>query len=100
MVVDWIDERGIQRRSVVPNSEANPAEGVPKDVFDLLDVFLHETPITFRRKFYGYLWAFELIEPQDYATKNAHRKVRQALNSAVSRDATDIIRYLDEELTP
>ena len=93
-IVDYTDENGVTRRVDVKSEHDNPAKGIPVDVYYILDEYLEETTPEFRNAFYKRLYDRGLVEHQDFLQPDARTKVRQALQATLSRDATDMIRYI------
>lgn len=91
IVKDYMDERGIMRRVEVDKSSTRPSEGVPLDVFDLLDEIYEASPVQFRKALYKSLWDRGLIERKDYQRRTASQDFRSAFQAAVARDASDTI---------
>lgn len=94
MIKEYTDERGIKRRVEVDLPSRNPIEGVPVDVYDILDERLKDTPMSFRRAFYDKLWQRNLIQVSDFKRRKARDQVREALLSSIACDATDIVRQI------
>lgn len=95
--VDYIDENGIQRRVLLKTEYESPEKGIPLDVYSVLNEFYADTNDNFRKVLYETLWAMGLIEPHHFQAPDARKKFRQALQSSLSRDATDAIRYIMRE---
>lgn len=96
-IVDYTDKDGVTRRVDVNSEHDNPDKGIPIDVYYILDEYLSETSQDFRNDFYNRLYQVGLIEKNDFENPNARTKVRRALQSTLARDATDIIRYIEEQ---
>lgn len=96
-IVDYQNESGWMRRVRVKSKHDDPRKGIPIDIFGVLDERLSDTPVTFRKEFYDRLWSLDLIEPHHLQHKDATRKFRQALNSAIACDSTNSIRYVLEQ---
>ena len=96
MKVDWTDSDGIKRRSYIPDamSDTPPQEGIPVDVYDILDESLGHVSDFFRMMFYHELWIRGMVEQSDFAKRDALRNVRQALQIALTKSASDIIRLI------
>lgn len=91
---EFVDDRGIRRRVYVPDRYSKPEEGMPIDVFAILDDLLSDTPLSFRKSFYGRLWDIGLITPNDFLRKNAQADVRRAYQNAISSDAQKFIQAI------
>lgn len=96
-VKDYMDERGIMRRVQVDKSTTRPSEGVPLDVFDILDEIYGECPLSFRKALYKSLWDRGLIERKDYKRRNASNDFRSAFQASIARDAASTITKILED---
>lgn len=93
---EFQDERGIMRRVVVDKANTRPSEGIPIDVFDVLDEMFEDCPLSFRKILYNGLWARGLIEKEDFSKRTALNDLRSALQASIARDASDIILKIKE----
>lgn len=94
MIKEYVDQRGVKRRVKVMSSSDDPSEGIPIDVYNDLSELLGDSSENFKTKFFSLLWEVGLIEPKDFLHKAAHEKLRQVLQMAMKRDASDIIQYI------
>lgn len=95
-IVDYTDRDGVSRRVELKTEHENPAKGIPLDVYYILDEFFEGTNEEFRIALYKRLYNAGLVEAKDFTHRDARKKIRQALQATLSRDATDIIRYIQE----
>lgn len=97
MILDYTDDNGVQRRVRVQHEHQSPDKGIPVDMYGILAELYIDTPQAFRTRLFNGLWHRGLIERQDFMKPDATKRFRQALNSALARDATDSIRYVMEQ---
>lgn len=94
---DYRDERGIMRRVLVPADYAvQLQEGIPADMFDILDELYQDTPFSFRERLYNALWRRNVIEVQDLNTSQGASLYMAALKEAVKADAFSVITRVKE----
>lgn len=94
MIKEYTDANGIKRRVKVLNSSDMPEEGIPVDCYNDIAELLVNSTQHFREKFFHLLWENGLVEPKDFLHKTAHDRLRQCLQMAMKRDASDIIQYI------
>lgn len=92
--IDYEDENGMKRRVILKNEYDNPSKGIPCDCYELLKEFYRDASTDFIQKLYSRLWEFGVIELQDFVKPENKSKVRQAINSTIASDATDLTRYV------
>lgn len=94
---EYTDERGVQRRVIVDKPNTKASEGIPIDVFDILDNTFNESPLSFRIKLYKGLWDRGLIEKKDFLKSTAAKDFRSAILAAIARDAETAIQNILKE---
>lgn len=97
IVKEYLDDRGVQRRVLVDKPNTRPSEGVPIDVFDILEDTFKDSPLSFRQKLYQGLWDRNLIEKKDFQKSTAPKDFRSALLAAIARDAETAINDILKE---
>lgn len=97
---DYQDERGIMRRVLLPPTmDIPPEEGIPIDIFDVLDELMADVPWSFRERLYTALWRRNLIEVADLQSSQGASLYMAALKEAVKVDAFSIIKRVKELMT-
>lgn len=97
---DYRDSRGIMRRVLLPpNGAIAPEEGIPIDMFDVLDELLHDVPWSFRERLYTALWRRNLIEVSDLQTSQGASLYMAAFKEAVKVDAFSVLTRVKELTT-
>jgi hypothetical protein len=92
--IDYTDSNGLRRRVLVKSEYDPPERGIPIDVYELLIEFYDDASTQFVHKLYNILWDLNLVEPSDFQQPANKAKIRQAINSALKRDSTDLQRYI------
>lgn len=95
--VDYQDARGIQRRVLIPTTYVvPPEEGIPADIFAILDELYADTPLSFRQRLYQALWRRGIIEIEHLSTGQGVTLYMAALKEAVKHDALSVIKRVKE----
>jgi hypothetical protein len=89
--VDWRDDDGIWRRSLVPDASVNPAEGIPLEL-PLNEMYGHMPP-SFRVRLSEALHAYGIVEPADYLKPGAPELIRNAILDAAAADALSLVSF-------
>ena len=87
--VDYVDERGIRRRVLLPKEGLDPAEGIPLSL-DIAQLYSHMPP-EFLVRLSEALFARGLVEPADFFKPGAHEQTRDAVLDVTRYDALSII---------
>jgi len=97
---DYQDTRGIMRRVLIPsNVDIAPEEGIPVDIFDVLDELYTDTPWSFRERLYTALWRRNIIEVADLQSSQGATLYMAALKEAVKADAFSVLTRVKELMT-
>lgn len=86
---DYFDERGIQRRVLVPDETTPLSEGIPISV--PVDTLYDHMPTEFVVHLVNALFARNLIEPGDFFKAGAAELTRNAILEVCRQDALSII---------
>lgn len=92
--IDYVDNNGLRRRVLVKTEYDAPEKGIPIDVYELLLEFYEDASTQFVRSLYERLWDMKIIERTDFMQPVNKAKIRQAINSTIRCDATDLQRYI------
>lgn len=94
---DYRDERGVMRRVFIPEGyEVSLQEGIPADIFDVLDELYADTPWSFRERLYTALWRRNIIEVVDLQSSQGATLYMAALKEAVKADAFSVLTRVKE----
>lgn len=98
MIVDWVDDDGLPRRSRLPDDgiQYDPREGIPLDVYDeIMSLYLDATP-DFRHDLVRELHRRELVVAEDFAHNGAIKRYQAALRTVLKHDAFSAIGVIME----
>lgn len=93
--VEWVDENGLTRLSLIPSGAINPHEGIPLDIYDIIIENYPNAPIETKKALYNALWARGIRKPTDFEKRNARQIIKQAIQSACAFDANRIIKSIE-----
>lgn len=94
---DYVDERGIHQRVIVPNGETDLKTGIPVSL-DVSSLYGH-MPDTWQRDFYEALHAQGLVEPGDFFKPGAADRFKAAMLSVIRHDFLSVQALANEELS-
>lgn len=87
--VDYRDERGIKRRSLIPYEGVDPTEGIPLSL--PIEQVYPDMPDSFIVRLTDALFERGIVEPADYFRAGAPELVRGAILDVAKHDALTII---------
>lgn len=88
---------GIFRIMAVPTSgDVNPAEGIPRDAFPVVQTVFRDAPEEFVTRLWAHLWQFGLRRPNDYTTASANNVIAQALKLTIRKDVLTLKHAMKE----
>lgn len=86
---------GVPRKVIVPAEDTPAREGIPVDAYDVIaDSF--DMPQSYLDKFWLNLWDQGLIKPNDFLSKTAHKRFRQAYNLLFKIDILTVQKVIQE----
>ena len=90
---------GIPRLVGLPldSDDLDVSEGIPLDAYNQLEPLFEGASTEFWKTLINAFWERDLITPLDFLNPSAHKKIRQALNTALKHDTLSILAVLREK---
>lgn len=96
--ITWVDKHGRNRVSLLPDNEGDAVEGIPLDVYDIIDHRYNEAPVEFRVELCKALYARGIIKPSDLQKPGAKKELMRAIQVASKVSANSLLKFIKESL--